>query len=140
MADNGVPENAYEKLSREVHQMQITGAIHNDWLENPKGFLLKPDFKRKLQLFGAGGKRLQTSTRGLRIHLPGNAYRKRWFVLDGMILRYFKNDLEDQELGAIHLTSVNAVLPSSLGDAPDHALDLVGTQSNYSFIPVPIAD
>lgn len=117
-------ENAYEKLSREVHQMQITGAIHTDWLENPKGYLLKPDFKRKAQHVGAGGKKLNSS-RVLRIHLPGNTYRMRWFVLDGMILRYFKNNTEEQELGAIHLTSVNAVLPSSVADAPENALDLV---------------
>lgn len=117
-------ENAYEKLSREVHQMQITGAIHTDWLENPKGYLLKPDFKRKAQHVGAGGKKLNSS-RVLRIHLPGNTYRMRWFVLDGMILRYFKNNSEEQELGAIHLTSVNAVLPSSVADAPENALDLV---------------
>jgi len=121
---SGGPENAYEKLSREVHQMQITGAIHTDWLENPKGFLLKPDFKRRAQHVGAGGKKLNSS-RVLRIHLPGNTYRLRWFVLDGMILRYFKNNSEEQELGAIHLTSVNAVLPSSVADAPEHALDLV---------------
>jgi hypothetical protein len=117
-------ENAYEKLSREVHQMQITGAIHTDWLENPKGYLLKPDFKRKAQHVGAGGKKLNSS-RVLRIHLPGNTYRMRWFVLDGMILRYFKSNTEEQELGAIHLTSVNAVLPSSVADAPENALDLV---------------
>ncbi|EEY63461.1 uncharacterized protein PITG_21466 [Phytophthora infestans T30-4] len=103
--------------------MQITGAIHTDWLENPKGFLLKPDFKRKAQHVGAGGKKLNSS-RLLRLHLPGNSYRVRWFVLDGMILRYFKTSTEEQELGAIHLTSVNAVLPSSVADAPEHALDL----------------
>ncbi|TYZ57628.1 hypothetical protein PybrP1_003380 [[Pythium] brassicae (nom. inval.)] len=124
-------ENAYEKLSREVHQMQITGAIHTDWLENPKGYLLKPDFKRKAQHVGAGGKKLNSS-RGLRIHLPGNTYRMRWFVLDGMILRYFKNNSEEQELGAIHLTSVNAVLPSSVADAPENALDLVCADRIYT--------
>ena len=121
---SGGPENAYEKLSREVHQMQLTGAIHTDWLETPKGFLLKPDFKRKAQHVGAGGKKLNSS-RLLRLHLPGNTYRVRWFVLDGMILRYFKTSTEETELGAIHLTSVNAVLPSSVADAPEHALDLV---------------
>lgn len=128
-------ENAYEKLSREVHQMQITGAIHTDWLENPKGYLLKPDFKRKAQHVGAGGKKLNSS-RVLRIHLPGNTYRMRWFVLDGMILRYFKNNSEEQELGAIHLTSVNAVLPSSVADAPEHALDLVRSIDRYRNHPV----
>lgn len=120
----GATENAYEKLSREVHQMQITGAIHSDWLENPKGYLQKPDFKRKAQHVGAGGKKLNSS-RVLRLHLPGSTYRSRWFVLDGMILRYFKSEAEEQELGAIHLASVNAVLPSSVADAPEHALDLV---------------
>uniref|UniRef100_K3X6M7 PH domain-containing protein n=1 Tax=Globisporangium ultimum (strain ATCC 200006 / CBS 805.95 / DAOM BR144) TaxID=431595 RepID=K3X6M7_GLOUD len=124
-------ENAYEKLSREVHQMQITGAIHTDWLENPKGYLLKPDFKRKAQHVGAGGKKLNSS-RVLRIHLPGNTYRMRWFVLDGMILRYFKSNTEEQELGAIHLTSVNAVLPSSVADAPENALDLVCADRIYT--------
>ncbi|KAF4321354.1 hypothetical protein BBO99_00004759 [Phytophthora kernoviae] len=128
---SGGPENAYEKLSREVHQMQITGAIHTDWLENPKGFLLKPDFKRKAQHVGAGGKKLNSS-RLLRLHLPGNTYRVRWFVLDGMILRYFKTSTEEQELGAIHLTSVNAVLPSSVADAPEHALDLVCADRIYT--------
>ncbi|TDH70797.1 hypothetical protein CCR75_001149 [Bremia lactucae] len=128
---SGRPENAYEKLSREVHQMQITGAIHTDWLENPKGFLLKPDFKRKAQHVGAGGKKLNSS-RVLRLHLPGNSYRVRWFVLDGMILRYFKTSTEEQELGAIHLTSVNAVLPSSVADAPEHALDLVCADRIYT--------
>ncbi|KAG3253558.1 hypothetical protein PI124_g1842 [Phytophthora idaei] len=128
---SGGPENAYEKLSREVHQMQITGAIHTDWLENPKGFLLKPDFKRKAQHVGAGGKKLNSS-RLLRLHLPGNSYRVRWFVLDGMILRYFKTSTEEQELGAIHLTSVNAVLPSSVADAPEHALDLVCADRIYT--------
>lgn len=128
---SGRPENAYEKLSREVHQMQITGAIHTDWLENPKGFLLKPDFKRKAQHVGAGGKKLNSS-RVLRLHLPGNTYRVRWFVLDGMILRYFKTSTEEQELGAIHLTSVNAVLPSSVADAPEHALDLVCADRIYT--------
>ncbi|KAL4137826.1 hypothetical protein KRP22_001366 [Phytophthora ramorum] len=127
----GGPENAYEKLSREVHQMQLTGAIHTDWLENPKGFLLKPDFKRKAQHVGAGGKKLNSS-RVLRLHLPGNSYRVRWFVLDGMILRYFKTSTEEQELGAIHLTSVNAVLPSSVADAPEHALDLVCADRIYT--------
>ncbi|RHY31466.1 hypothetical protein DYB32_003469 [Aphanomyces invadans] len=126
-------ENAYEKLSREVHQAQITGAIHQDWLENPCGFLLKPDFKRKMQKMGAGGKKLiQTSLRGLRWHLPGNTYRSRWFVLDGMMLRYFRSKNDDQELGSIHLTSVNAVLPSSIADAPDHALDLVCADRIYT--------
>ncbi|KAL7690238.1 putative scaffold protein salvador [Plasmopara halstedii] len=129
--NSGRPENAYEKLSREVHQMQITGAIHTDWLENPKGFLLKPDFKRKAQHVGAGGKKLNSS-RVLRLHLPGNSYRVRWFVLDGMILRYFKTSTEEQELGAIHLTSVNAVLPSSVADAPEHALDLVCADRIYT--------
>ncbi|GLE07470.1 hypothetical protein PINS_up017781 [Pythium insidiosum] len=124
-------ENAYEKLSREVHQMQITGAIHQEWLENPKGYLLKPDFKRRLQHVGAGGKKLNSS-RVLRLHLPGNTYRKRWFVLDGMILRYFKTENEEQELGEIHLTSVNAVLPSSVADAPEHALDLVCADRIYT--------
>uniref|UniRef100_A0AAV1TWM4 PH domain-containing protein n=1 Tax=Peronospora matthiolae TaxID=2874970 RepID=A0AAV1TWM4_9STRA len=128
---SGGPENAYEKLSREVHQMQLTGAIHTDWLENPKGFLLKPDFKRKAQHVGAGGKKLNSS-RLLRLHLPGNTYRVRWFVLDGMILRYFKTSTEEQELGAIHLTSVNAVLPSSVADAPEHALDLVCADRIYT--------
>ncbi|TMW63838.1 hypothetical protein Poli38472_002779 [Pythium oligandrum] len=142
MADSGVAgaggvagddpsENAYEKLSREVHQMQITSAIHQEWLENPKGYLLKPDFKRRMQHVGAGGKKLNSS-RVLRIHLPGNTYRKRWFVLDGMILRYFKSEAEDQELGEIHLTSVNAVLPSSIADAPEHALDLVCADRIYT--------
>ncbi|CAI5742668.1 unnamed protein product [Hyaloperonospora brassicae] len=136
-ADSGVggasggPENAYERLSREVHQMQLTGAIHTDWLENPKGFLLKPDFKRKAQHVGAGGKKLNSS-RLLRLHLPGNTYRVRWFVLDGMILRYFKTSTEETELGAIHLTSVNAVLPSSVADAPEHALDLVCADRIYT--------
>eukprot|EP00644_Phytophthora_capsici_P010976 jgi/Phyca11/542630/estExt2_Genewise1Plus.C_PHYCAscaffold_90634 len=111
--------------------MQITGAIHTDWLENPKGFLLKPDFKRKAQHVGAGGKKLNSS-RLLRLHLPGNTYRVRWFVLDGMILRYFKTSTEEQELGAIHLTSVNAVLPSSVADAPEHALDLVCADRIYT--------
>ncbi|KAF4032438.1 Pleckstrin homology domain-containing protein [Phytophthora infestans] len=111
--------------------MQITGAIHTDWLENPKGFLLKPDFKRKAQHVGAGGKKLNSS-RLLRLHLPGNSYRVRWFVLDGMILRYFKTSTEEQELGAIHLTSVNAVLPSSVADAPEHALDLVCADRIYT--------
>jgi len=125
-------ENAYEKLSREVHQAQLTGAIHQEWLENPQGFLLKPDFKRKLQHVGAGGKKLQTSVRSLRIHLPGNSYKSRWFVLDGMILRYFRTQHDDQELGAIHLASVNAVLPSSIADAPEHALDLVCADRIYT--------
>ncbi|OQS01138.1 hypothetical protein ACHHYP_01735 [Achlya hypogyna] len=125
-------ENAYEKLSREVHQAQTTGAIHPDWLENPCGFLLKPDFKRKMQHMGAGGKKLQTSIRGLRLHLPGSSYRSRWFVLDGMMLRYFRSKNDEQELGAIHLTSVNAVLPSSMADAPDHALDLVCADRIYT--------
>ncbi|ETV84138.1 hypothetical protein, variant 2 [Aphanomyces astaci] len=126
-------ENAYEKLSREVHQAQITGAIHQDWLENPCGLLLKPDFKRKMQKMGAGGKKLiQTSLRGLRWHLPGNTYRSRWFVLDGMMLRYFRSKSDDQELGSIHLSSVNAVLPSSIADAPEHALDLVCADRIYT--------
>ncbi|KAH9086435.1 hypothetical protein LEN26_020082 [Aphanomyces euteiches] len=126
-------ENAYEKLSREVHQAQITGAIHQDWLENPCGFLLKPDFKRKMQKLGAGGKKLiQTSLRGLRLHLPGSTYRSRWFVLDGMMLRYFRSKNDDQELGSIHLTSVNAVLPSSIADAPENALDLVCADRIYT--------
>ncbi|OQR97167.1 hypothetical protein THRCLA_07073 [Thraustotheca clavata] len=131
MADNE-EENAYEKLSREVHQAQTTGAIHPDWLENPCGFLLKPDFKRKMQHMGAGGKKLQTSIRGLRLHLPGSSYRSRWFVLDGMMLKYFRSKNDDQELGAIHLTSVNAVLPSSMADAPEHALDLVCADRIYT--------
>ena len=116
-------ENAYEKLSRDVHQMTSTGAIHHDWLENPKGFLLKPDFKRKLQHVGAGGKKLQAGTSiGIRLHMPGSTYRLRWFVLDGMVLRYFKTQNEEQELGAIHLASVNAVLPSSIADARKFAV------------------
>lgn len=125
-AKSRATENAYEKLSRDVHQMTSTGAIHHDWLENPKGFLLKPDFKRKLQHVGAGGKKLQAGTSiGIRLHMPGSTYRLRWFVLDGMVLRYFKTQNEEQELGAIHLASVNAVLPSSIADAPEFALDLV---------------
>ncbi|KAF0687301.1 hypothetical protein As57867_020875, partial [Aphanomyces stellatus] len=126
-------ENAYEKLSREVHQAQITGAIHQDWLENPCGFLLKPDFKRKMQKMGAGGKKLiQNSLRSLRIHMPGSTYRQRWFVLDGMMLRYFRSKSDEQELGSIHLTSVNAVLPSGIADAPEHALDLVCADRIYT--------
>lgn len=122
----GPVEDAYEKLSRDVHQMRITGAIHQEWLENPKGYLLKPDFKRRAQHVGAGGKKLNSS-RVIRMpHFSANTYKKRWFVLDGMILRYFKSENEETELGEIHLASVNAVLPSSIADAPDHALDLVG--------------
>ena len=121
-------ENAFEKLSREIHHMQLSGGIHSDWLEEPKGFLLKPDFKRKEQHLGA------SRVRNLHFRLPGAAtYRPRWFVLDGMILRYYKgNNGDETELGSIHLEGVNAVLPSRVLDAPSYALDLVCADRIYT--------
>ncbi len=108
-----------------------------------KGYLLKPDFKRKEQHFGAGGK-LLNAARSLHFRLPGaQTYRPRWFVLDGMYLRYYRhehnpsnddpnNDRGVAELGSIDLTLVNAVLPSRVADAPAHALDLVCADRIYT--------
>lgn len=82
---------------------------------------------------GAGGKKLLTGVRGLHFRLPGAAtYRARWFVLDGMYLRYYKSENDEQEAGSIHLASVNAVLPSRVADAPEHSLDLVCADRIYT--------
>ena len=57
-----------------------------------------------------------------------------------MNLRYYKseesseaiNGHTDSSLGSIHLASVNAVLPSRVPDAPEHALDLVCADRIYT--------
>lgn len=82
---------------------------------------------------GAGGKKLLTNVPGIHFTMPGKAaYKPRFFVLDQMVLRYYKNENEEQEAGNIHLESVNAVLPSRVPDAPEHALDLVCADRIYT--------
>ncbi|KAL0582484.1 hypothetical protein ABG067_007641 [Albugo candida] len=39
-----------------------------------------------------------------------------------MVFRYIETQIEKQELGASHLASVNAVLPSSIADARKFAV------------------
>ena len=102
-------------------------------MEEPKGFLLKPDFKRKEQHVGAGGKKLINSVRSIHFRMPGaSTYRPRWFVLDGITLRYYKAETDEIEAGSIHLANVNAILPSRVSDAPEHALDLVCADRIYT--------
>ena len=89
--------------------------LDQTFLSQPRGFLLKPDFKRAVQkaaasprvaaLKGADGDagrspRIKRRGTAALLGMVKNPFKKRFFVLDGMVLRYYKNEQMTKEVRA----------------------------------------
>lgn len=102
---------------------------NNEWFSHPKGWLMKPDFKRPAQQRRAtidNGILRNFSVKGLF----SSGYKRRWFVLDTetSVLEYFESDAvgrsKHARLGVIDLNEVTRIEPSRVYDAPSFAIDL----------------
>ena len=82
------------------------------------------------------------SKRGQGGLLKGSSFKKRWFVLDGMLMRYFKSKDDADEAGVVHLStikSMNLKAKSRFGDESGNSVDdiivtemhLVGATRTY---------
>ena len=69
----------------------------------PRGFLLKPDFKRKeqqiAQISRVQGIDMKSRRRACMASFLGRStYKRRYFVLDGMTLHYYRSNTTEKEV------------------------------------------
>ena len=116
-----------EDVCQTFEEMLSSTMPEDTFAGDPKGFLQKPDFKRAKQKVGASdGKKAGKSM------FASSAWKTRFFVLDGMMLKYFAGEAMSKELGSIHMNTVKAVAASSIDDAPEHSIDLVSEERIYT--------
>ena len=103
------------------------------WFNEPRGYLLKPDFKREQQTveYIASGRDMNIFAR-----FSGwmGTYKKRWFVLSmkERVLRYYtSNDLTDEK-GFVDLTNIDTVDYSHVRDAGKNSIDLINEEKHYT--------
>ena len=102
---------------RQLYKIKVNGCA---------GWLTKPDFKK------CENKEKWEKHRGLL------KYQKRWFVLDGMELRYYKSDPKmsrarkiPKAKGVVRMENVVEVRPSLAPKAPKWSLDVLVTTGEY---------
>jgi hypothetical protein len=93
------------------------------WFEEPSGWLSKPDFKRKEQKLAAykDGKKPGSGMMG---SIMKKGYSRRFFVLNGMALEYYREIDATTPAGAVSLSDVLSVETSIVNDAPANSIDL----------------
>lgn len=117
---------------------RLSSAVQDkEWFYNPKGWLLKPDFKRPAQQ-----RRVTVDNSILRNFsvksLFSKGYQRRWFVLntETSVLEYFESDsvgrAKLKPLGIIDLSAVTDVIPSTVFDAPPFSIDLISPGKVYT--------
>ena len=101
------------------------------WFSEPSGWLSKPDFKRKEQKLSQykDGKKPSTSMMGAMMK---KGYSRRFFVLNGMSLEYYREIDASTPAGAVRLDDVVEVTASVVPDAPPHAIDLRTTDQLFT--------
>ena len=72
------------------------------------------------------GRKLRIAANSMRRQFTRHGdYRRRFFVLDGHDLRYFRDESVTEYAGRIDLATVLRVQPAEGEDRPPHAIDLV---------------
>jgi hypothetical protein len=106
----------------------------DQWFENPRGWLLRPSYKRAAQRRSSHGRASISDRLSLKKLTTGSAYKRRWFVLDThhKVIRYFKNEMTRVESGWIDMMQIVDVKRSKIFDAPDWAIDLISEDKNYT--------
>ena len=104
-------------LARNILMLERTLEGSPDpWFSEPQGYLEKPDFKQ-LHVYPSDS--------------VAHSFHRRWFVLDGERLRYFRNFDVVEESGSIDLSKVIAIRCTTLESAPMHAVDLLTAARRY---------
>tara|TARA_B110000090_G_C13169423_1_gene364758 strand:- start:35 stop:562 length:528 start_codon:yes stop_codon:yes gene_type:complete len=101
------------------------------WFNDPKGYLLKPDFKRDAQKRSSIISGKGTSIFG-RMMAP--SFKRRYFVLSmrERKLRYYQDSDLVEEKGMIDFADIESVEYSHLQDAPANSLDLISDNLHYT--------
>lgn len=91
------------------------------------------------------GESLQRALSKAAVSLMGRVrkhgdYKRRYFVLAGPSLMYYKTDRREKMLGAIDISQLERVGPSERGDAPELALDLTTPHRVFTLVPESMED
>jgi hypothetical protein len=95
-----------------------------DWWNEPQGWLLKPNFKRRQQ-------RRSQAHRSFK-SFGFKAYHWRWWSLSGNVLSYNKDQNARRSSGSIDLSTAISVSVSVVADAPSNAIDIVTAGRVYT--------
>jgi len=126
-----------KRLTNEELNAKIAKAeVHEQFYNDPEGWMSKPDFKRKEQTPG------YTGGAGFLAKFKKSTFQWRWWVLEEeedagskkarQILRYFKDQNTQTESGNIDMTKVKSMNISVIKDAPQYALDLNTDEKIYT--------
>ena len=99
------------------------------WFHQPKGYLSKPDFKRPEQARANRDKGVQV--RNLK-NVFKSAFTKRFFVIEGERLIYYKDKSSPVESGSIYLNTIERIEESIIHDAPPNSIDLLTADRCYT--------
>eukprot|EP00605_Chrysophyceae_sp_TOSAG23-4_P000729 GSChrysophyteH1.ASY1.ANO1.813.1 assembled CDS len=118
-------DKALEKLTEQLEDKP------DEWFNNPRGYLKKPDYKREQQTveYIASGRDM-----GIFSRLTAAAFKNRYFVLysNDKKLRYFENAEMKDIKGTIDLLSIDRVDYSHVRDAGPFSIDLISRDIHYT--------
>jgi len=116
---------------------QILEEKPDTWFHQPRGYLSKPDFKRPEQARANRDKGVHV--RNLK-NVFKSPYSKRYFVLEGGRLIYYRDKSSPTELGSIDLSTVERMEESIIHDAPPNSLDILTPDRCYTLVCETILD
>jgi hypothetical protein len=102
------------------------------FFHNLKGWLVKPDYKRKQQQINDG--LIETVKRLSFLSFLPYAYSLRWFHLNSLAgeLCYYEDEDQKNLRGKILIREIKRIQYSTVSDAPRYSLDLVSHDTYYT--------